>query len=109
MVILSGLILAEAWQVPLGYANVWQKTPKVYQWLAKQQDDVVSYEIPSFDQKTDVARDARYLFWSIKHRKRMINGYSGYFLSTTVSFPSWLLSLILTQWCRYWSSWAQPI
>jgi hypothetical protein len=79
MVILSGLILAEAWQVPLGYANVWQKTPKVYQWLAKQQDDVVSYEIPSFDQKTDVARDARYLFWSIKHRKRMINGYSGYF------------------------------
>jgi hypothetical protein len=76
---LAVLVMLEAWHVPVGYANIWQEVPEVYKWLTSQPDEVVIYEIPTFDQEDDVSRDARYLYWSIWHQKRMVNGYSGYF------------------------------
>ncbi len=77
--ILCGLVILESWHAPLPLINLWRQTPPVYQHLAKMPGNVVLYEIPSFDLKEDLARDARYLYWSTKHGRTLINGYSGYF------------------------------
>ena len=77
--LLCALVILEAWHAPLTLSNLWRETPKVYQHLAEMPGRVVLYEIPSFDLKEDLARDARYLYWSTKHERTLINGYSGYF------------------------------
>ena len=76
--ILCALVILEAWHAPLPLINLWRETPPVYEHLAKMPDSTVLYEIPSFDQKRDVP-GRRYLYWSTKHGRTLINGYSGYF------------------------------
>ncbi|MFH1058519.1 MAG: hypothetical protein V1797_07560 [Pseudomonadota bacterium] len=75
----AAFILVEACSVPIPWLKIYDFTPDVFQWLAKQPKGTVIFEVPSKGHMGDQARDARYLYWSTKHGQTMINGYSGYF------------------------------
>ena len=75
----SGLILLESCSLPIPWLHVYEVTPEVYQWLARQPRGRVVFELPSKGHMGDLARDARYLYWSTKHGQTLVNGYSGYF------------------------------
>ncbi|MBI5642857.1 MAG: hypothetical protein HY954_05215 [Deltaproteobacteria bacterium] len=63
----SGL---KAMQVP-GYDNM----PPVYRWLSESAEDWPVFEYPMSEPHTD---EAWYMYYSIFHRKRLANGYSGF-------------------------------
>ena len=79
LVLASGLILLESCSAPIPWLHVYDFTPEVYQWLAKEPKGKVIFELPSKGHMGDLARDARYLYWSTKHGQTLVNGYSGYF------------------------------
>ncbi|MFZ5587466.1 MAG: hypothetical protein ACOZHQ_16220 [Thermodesulfobacteriota bacterium] len=76
---LAAFILLEACSAPIPWLKVYDFTPEVYQWLARQPKGAVIFEVPTKGHMGDQARDARYLYWSTKHGQTLINGYSGYF------------------------------
>ncbi len=94
------LFLTEVWQINVPYVRVpqWNEIPDVYQYLEKQSDDSVIVELPLHPEwngvrmedqlnltyeeakENDVfALEAYRTYFSSFHRKRMLNGYSGYF------------------------------
>lgn len=73
------LILLESCSVPLPLRHIYDFTPEVYQWLAKQPQGTVVMEVPAMWNMGDEGRDARYLYWSTKHGQVLVNGYSGFF------------------------------
>jgi hypothetical protein len=75
----SLLILLESCSLPVPWLQVYDFTPPVYQWLAGQPAGSVVFEAPTMGHMGDQARDARYLYWSSKHRQPLVNGYSGFF------------------------------
>ena len=76
---LSGLVLLESCSVPIPWLQIYDFTPEVYQWLARQTPGSVVFEAPTMGYGDDQARDARYLYWSTKHGQVLVNGYSGFF------------------------------
>lgn len=57
--------------------SIWEKPP-VYEWLAQKQDESAVIELPMPDWYSNFHHEAVYMYWSLYHNKRMINGYSGY-------------------------------
>lgn len=76
---LAFLVLLEACSVPVPWLKIYDFTPPVYQWLARQDQGSVVFEVPTMGHMGDQARDARYLYWSSKHGQTLVNGYSGFF------------------------------
>jgi len=88
---LSGLVLAESWAAPIPVNANWTDyrqhglaplpgrlalgadTPAVYRRLAALPDSSVILELPF----GEVAFEARYMFYSTRHWRRLVNGYSG--------------------------------
>ncbi len=68
-------LLTEYWSFPLPYIQVdWNRLPEVYRVLAQDREDVAVLEWPM-----DVSNlDARYMFYSLAHWKRLVNGFSGF-------------------------------
>ena len=79
LILACALILLESCSAPYPWARIPAVTPPAYQWLAAQPGPQVVMEIPTLGFRDDLARDARYLFWSTKHGHTLINGYSGFF------------------------------
>lgn len=73
VVLLKGYVTAP---FPIRF-KVFEK-PGVYEWLEKQPNDAVIIELPMPDGYSSFYREAVYMYWSLFHKKRMVNGYSGY-------------------------------
>jgi len=70
------LLLIEYLPVPLAYHDIkWNDPPKVYRWLASQPGDYAIMEFPTKDERID----STYVFWSLYHGKRLVNGVSGFY------------------------------
>ncbi len=70
------LLLIEYLPVPLTYHDIkWNHPPKVYRWLASQPGDYAILEFPTKDERID----STYVFWSLYHGKRLVNGVSGFY------------------------------
>jgi hypothetical protein len=75
MKIVPLLLLVEYLPLPLRYDVIsWSDPPPVYRWLAEQPGDFAIVEWPSFHELPD----ATYGMWSLLHRKRLVNGSSGF-------------------------------
>lgn len=73
------LVVLEYINIPLPlYCYVNKEPANVYQWLAEQPEDTVIIELPMPKNTTAFFSEARYMYWSLWHRKKMVNGYSGY-------------------------------
>ncbi|MBI2194439.1 MAG: hypothetical protein HYU36_20870 [Planctomycetes bacterium] len=74
--LLLGILLLEYTCVPrpLGAAPDADGIPEVYRWLRTQPDEKVLIEMPY----THGYGDAYWMYFSIHHRKRILNGYSSY-------------------------------
>lgn len=75
------------------YVPVKEDIPPTYLWLKDRPGKQVIVELPFRD---PIGRDAIYMYFSIYHRKRMVNGYSGFFPPAIFyirkmfrAFPSW--------------------
>jgi hypothetical protein len=74
------LAVAEYLVVPLSVTSIevgMNKIPQVYVWLSQQKDDFVIAEFPMAGRDV-LWQDARYMYYSIYHWKKLINGYSSY-------------------------------
>ncbi len=86
------LIISESLYIPVfgGTMPVGREIPDVYQWLANESGDFAIVELPS-----ELYSDSKYMYYSIYHWKKLVNGYSGFVpdtysetMSTLMSFPS---------------------
>lgn len=69
------LLLLEYACFPLPYGRVeWEKRPAVYRWLAQQPGDFAVVEVPMDVQNLD----AEWMLFATAHRKRLVNGFSGF-------------------------------
>jgi len=69
------LVLLEYASFPLPYGELdWARRPPVYRWLADQPGDFAVVEVPMDVQNLD----AHWMFLSVGHRKRLVNGFSGF-------------------------------
>ena len=94
------LFLAEIWQFNISSVPIpiKQTIPQAYQWLEKQNNDAIIVELPfrpqrlginmedqlmrTYDELKDsdvYASESFRTYFSLYHKKRMLNGYSGYF------------------------------
>jgi hypothetical protein len=74
---IGAVALLEYWVVPL---RLWPypERPALYAFLARQPDGIVAeFPVPRVDLLP--GHDARYIYMSIFHWKRLVNGYSGYY------------------------------
>jgi hypothetical protein len=98
-VIIGILFFTEVWQVQTPSVPIPTTLPPVYQWLSRQPDSDIIVELPMpplplntttmesqlmlpYDQlreDTIFAAEAYRTYFSSFHRKRMVNGYSGFF------------------------------
>ena len=70
------LLIFEYSSFPLRYQRInWNAPPPVYQWLAGRKGDFAVLEWPSNNEGID----SRYVFWSLRHRKKEVTGVSGFF------------------------------
>lgn len=112
--ILVLLFLIEIWQVNTTFITVPLRLPPVYQWISEQSEPMIVAEMPvslfwhgsnmesqlskSYDelyQSDTYVLETYRIYFSSFHRKRMINGYSGFFpdsynrlTETLENFPS---------------------
>jgi hypothetical protein len=75
--------------------EVGEKVPEVYKWLQDQERNAVVLELPMPENNASLWKEARYMYFSLYHKKKLINGYSGYFppdymklMSAMSEFPS---------------------
>lgn len=81
--LLSLLILSESASIPLHTYTlpVGKDIPEVYQWLGGIKGDYAILELP-ISPASDVKvmlKQAHYMYYSIYHWKKLVNGYSAYF------------------------------
>jgi hypothetical protein len=77
IIAIGAAMLLEYWVVPL---RLWPypDRPPLYTFLARQPDGIVAeFPVPRVDMLP--GHDARYVYMSIFHWKRLVNGYSGYY------------------------------
>ena len=77
-------ILAENLYVPVSVVQApsGQDIPEVYKWLANENDTFAIVEMPTgyfTSEGNNLWYDVRYLYYSIYHWRKLINGYSGFF------------------------------
>jgi hypothetical protein len=78
-IVMPFLVIIEYLNVPLSMqCRIGTKPPSVYEWLAKQDDDSVIIELPMPEWYNMLPQEIQYMYWSIYHNKKMVNGYSGY-------------------------------
>lgn len=77
----ASLILFEyaSFPIPMVRVPTGQSIPGVYHWLARQKGDFPLLELPLPGGQTSVWLEARRLYFSTIHWKKLVNGYSGYF------------------------------
>lgn len=75
------------------FVPIKQDIPLTYDWLKERPKEATILELPFRD---PIGRDAIYMYFSIFHKKRMVNGYSGFFPPAIYyirkmfrAFPSW--------------------
>lgn len=76
------LIIIEYLSIPLPYLRVPvnNKIPEVYKWLAAKEGDLAIIELPlPQPQQGFYLKEAPRVYYSLYHRKKLVNGYSGYF------------------------------
>ena len=86
-VVLALLCLAalESLSVPLTLDHV-PPVPRAYAWLAQQPaTKIAEWPVPS-PTGLGYTRDAEYMFFSTRHWHRLVNGYSGFFPPSYVTF-----------------------
>ena len=78
---LGGLIILEYLSVPVPLARLEGagKIPSIYSAVKALPQDSVLLELPMPRTTGDRAHEALYMYYSISHWKRLVNGYSGYF------------------------------
>lgn len=72
--IIIPVILIEYASFPIELQSI-EDTPEVYQWLEKEKGDFSIFELPMDNFMLNI----RYVYYSTKHWKKMVNGYSGFF------------------------------
>lgn len=76
--LLAAAILADGWCVPLRHRVFDAEPPTVTAWLRDQPDIRALLHLPMH--KSEAAyREMNYVYWSMFHWKKMVNGYSGFF------------------------------
>jgi hypothetical protein len=81
-VLLLVAINLEYWSYPQRLMSfpVGRDIPPTYIWLAEQKGDFAVVELPMAG---DIGQDAGYMYFSLFHKKKIINGYSGFLPPTT--------------------------
>jgi len=74
LAVLLPLLVFEYWSVPPNYALAVDQPPEVYQWLAKEPDDIIVAVYPMT--RNDEFAFYTYLFWQRIHKKSLVNGAS---------------------------------
>ena len=74
--LLTALLVADAWPV-LALTPVWKRPPAIYGSLAGETRAVL-FEYPMRDNPDWFEENLPYMYFSIWHRTRMVNGYSGF-------------------------------
>jgi hypothetical protein len=81
LALLLGLgLLAEGYAapIPLAQAGSTAQLPEVYRWLASDGDDYAILEIPFYSAPQPEYPEAKRLYASTIHWKKLVNGYSGF-------------------------------
>lgn len=80
-VTLASCIILEYCHLPVQTTRIetGRKVPAVYKWLQGQKDEAVILELPMPKGLPSAWKETRYMYFSLYHWKRLINGYSGYF------------------------------
>jgi len=65
--------------MPLAYVPGTPKIPEIYSYVRTLPSDTALIELPLPQFPPDRGREALPMYYSIFHRKRLVNGYSGYF------------------------------
>lgn len=98
IIIVFLIFLTEIWQTNISFVQIPDKIPAIYQYIERAPDDSIIVELPlhpvwlassmekqlnlTYNQtrENDIyALEAYRTYFSVFHRKRMLNGYSGYF------------------------------
>lgn len=80
--IIAGLILLESasFPLPMPLVAVGNDIPDVYKWLANEKGDFAILELPLPMKPEEIPwKEAKRLYYSTYHWKKLVNGYSGYF------------------------------
>lgn len=93
LIVLEYLIIPPLKPISLEAAKIGSDIPDVYQWLAEKESDIVILELPLW--VGEEAQSSKYLYFSIYHWKKLINGYSGYYPPDYVEFSEKSLKDIL--------------
>ncbi len=75
------LLIAEYSCFPFRFYLFPGGVPEVYRWLSRQEGDFAVVELPMPSSPPRVYMEARYMYWSTFHWKKLVNGYSGFFPS----------------------------
>jgi len=78
--LLGGLLLADYLSIPLPLAGVHVKDeiPPIYSFLKNLPENTSLLELPIPARGLGKSKEALYIYYSIFHWKRLVNGYSGY-------------------------------
>ncbi|MFA6525152.1 MAG: hypothetical protein WCT33_02655 [Patescibacteria group bacterium] len=82
IILIASLVMLEYLWVPpfqpveYRQALIGDEIPEVYSWFAEQSDDSVILELPL---DVNLRKSTEYMYLSVYHWKKMINGYSGFF------------------------------
>ncbi|UCF95288.1 MAG: discoidin domain-containing protein, partial [Desulfobacterales bacterium] len=82
VVVISIMSLLEYLSIPIPVQAfpVGEQIPEVYKWLASQEGECPTVEIPFEKEHSLIYQiEGPRVYYSIYHRKRLLNGYSGYF------------------------------
>jgi len=97
LILFAGLILFEQISIPLPLAPLPEKgrLPEIYQTIASLPAEKVLLELPLPDRELNYYQETLPMYYSLFHRHRIVNGYSGFippayriFQEAMESFPS---------------------
>ena len=74
------LILLEYVSTPLFMPSIptGKELPEVYQWLGNQKEELAILELPLPSEPREVWQEARYVYYSVYHWHKIVNGWSGF-------------------------------
>jgi len=80
LILIAGLILFEQISIPLPLAPLPDKgrLPEIYQTIASLPAEKVLLELPLPDSRLNYYQEALPMYYSLFHRHRIVNGYSGF-------------------------------
>jgi hypothetical protein len=81
-----GLVMLESASVPIALEPVPRHPPRVYEWLAQQPPAIVMEWPQPRAFSLGVTHEPLYMYYSIFHWHRLVNGYSGYYPPSYVQF-----------------------